>query len=145
MANDPPSLAVASASISRRGADMLIAAAIDAAQASGIEIAVAVVDVGGALKSFSRTDHAPFLTGAVATDKAWTAASFGYPTHVWNALMADPKLAPLGLTPRLVAVGGGVPIMAQGTLIGGIGISGGTYDQDQQIAEAALAKAGLTA
>ena len=137
------SLYVSTAVISRSAADTLIAAAVSAANSFGIEISVAVVDAGGALKAFSRTDKAPFLTVDAATNKAWTAASFGYPTHAWNEYMADPKLAPLSNLPRMMPVGGGYPLVADGILIGGIGISGGTYIQDQEIAEAALQAVGL--
>jgi uncharacterized protein GlcG (DUF336 family) len=127
------------ASINRQAAAALIEAALRAAHDIGIEVAVAVTDATGHLRAFERTDGAPFLTVDVAIDKAWTASSFGYATHVWNDyITADPKVAPLAYRPRMVAVGGGYPILEDGKLIGGIGISGGNYQQDQQAAVAAL-------
>ncbi len=82
--------------------------------------AVAVVDATGYLRAFERTDDAPFLTVNVAIDKAWSSASFGFPTHVWNDHVTnDPKVVPLAYRPRMVAVGGGYPILEDGTLIGG--------------------------
>ena len=69
---------------------------------------------------------------------------FGYPTHVWNDYVSnDPKVTPLAYRPRMVAVGGGYPILENGKLIGGIGISGGNYQQDQDACVAALRKLGF--
>lgn len=135
---------IAAANISRDAAAGLIAAALDAGRDLGIDLAVAVTDATGSLRAFERADGAPFLTASVAVDKAWSAASFGYPTHVWNDYVTnDPKVAPLAHLPRMVAVGGGYPILENGMLIGGIGISGGTYQQDQDAAVAALRKLGF--
>ncbi|WP_232967014.1 heme-binding protein, partial [Pseudomonas koreensis] len=55
----------------------------------------------------------------------------------------DPKVAPLAYRPRMVAVGGGYPILEDGKLIGGIGISGGNYQQDQDACVEALMKIGF--
>src|SRR5438128_139213 len=135
---------IATASINREAAAALIDAALAAAREIGIEGAVAVTDATGNLRAFERTDGAPFLTVDVAIDKAWTASSFGFPTHVWNDYVtSDPKVAPLAYRPRMVAVGGGYPILENGKLIGGIGISGGNYQQDQEAAVAALHQLGF--
>ena len=138
MTTSKPQSTIATASINRDGALALINAARAAAAQIGIEVAIAVTDAGGHLTAFERSEHSPFLTADVAIDKAWTAASFGLGTHVWNSIVRDAKVAPLAHRPRLVAVGGGVPIRLNGQVVGGIGISGGTADQDQQAAEAAL-------
>ena len=80
------------ASINRQAATALIEAALAAARHIGIEAAVAVTDATGNLRAFERTDGAPFLTVDVAIDKAWTASSFGYATHVWNDyITTDPR------------------------------------------------------
>ncbi len=133
-----PAKSFATASVTRASAAALIEAAHASAKNIGIEVAVAVTDAGGHLKAFERPDGAPFLTGEVAIDKAWTAASYGIATHTWNGYISDPKVAPLATVPRLMPVGGGNPVKEGGKLIGGIGVSGGTYQQDQEIAEAAL-------
>ena len=71
----------------------------------------------------------------------WTISSI---THVWNDYVSnDPKVAPLAYRPRMVAVGGGYPILEDGKLIGGIGISGGNYQQDQDACVEALTKIGF--
>jgi uncharacterized protein GlcG (DUF336 family) len=129
--------------ISTEAARALVAEARAAAAELGIHVTIAVTDAGGHLKVFDRADDAPFLTVDVAIDKAWTAASFGLATHVWNAILEDSKVAPLAHRPRLVPVGGGSPIVKDGKLIGGIGISGGNALQDQQAAEHALRKLGF--
>lgn len=122
-------------------------ALIQAAQAAcrdiGIEVTTAVTDAAGNLKAFERSDKAAFLTVDVAIDKAWTAASFGVGTHVWNAILTDSKVAQLAHRPRLVSVGGGCPIVESGQVIGAIGISGGNAQQDQDAAETALKALGF--
>ena len=133
----------ATASVSRDAAAALVEAALAAARELGFEAAVAVTDATGVLRAFERHDGAPFLTAEVAIDKAWTAASYGYPTHVWNAYVADPKVAPLANLPRMMPVGGGHPLLDGGKLVGGVGVSGGNADQDRQAAELAMAKIGF--
>ncbi|MFL6697504.1 MAG: GlcG/HbpS family heme-binding protein [Vitreoscilla sp.] len=131
------------ASISRESADALIAAASAATRDIGLKVTIAVTDAGGHLSALARDDGAPFLTVNVAIDKAWTAASFGLPTHVWSDVIADPQVAQLAHQPRLVAVGGGVPIVVDGRVVGGIGISGGNARQDREAAEIALKSLGF--
>lgn len=128
----------ATASICREAASSLIKAALEAVGKAGFEAAVAVVDQTGSLRAFERSDGAPFLVTDIAINKAWSAVSFGIPTHVWNQIISDPKAAPLALQDRLIAVGGGYALYEDGKLIGGIGISGGSYEQDQQAAETAM-------
>ncbi|MEU1624197.1 heme-binding protein [Streptomyces sp. NPDC020096] len=130
-------------SISLSASSALVEAVRQAAEEIGFDAATAVTDAGGHLKAFERTDGAPFLAAEVAVDKAWTAASFRLPTHVWNSYLADPQVAPLAHHPRLMAVGGGYPIIENGQVIGGLGISGGSYEQDQQAARAALGSLGF--
>lgn len=122
---------------------------IDAAEAKAAELGkafvIAVVDDGGVLKAFSRMDGAPLLSVQVATDKAYTAVGFGLPTHGWyDFIKDDPPLAagaPTGID-RLVVFGGGYPIQVDGAVVGGVGVSGGHYSEDMQVAEAALTAVG---
>lgn len=95
--------------IAAAAAQRLVRAAHDSAERLGLTVAVAAVDTGGHLVAFERADRVPFLAGDVAINKAWTAASFGRPTHVWNDYIADPQVAPLSTLPRMTAVGGGYP------------------------------------
>lgn len=136
---------VATASITRDAALELISASRAAAKDIGIEVAIAVTDAGGHLIAFERANASPYLTADVAIDKAWTAASFGLGTHVWSSIISDAKVAQLAHRPRMVAVGGGLPIKVSGQMVGGIGISGGNAEQDQQAAEIALRALGFDA
>ena len=139
----PKVAVVQTSSVSRSAVNALLEAAGDAAAAAGFEAAIAVVDAGGNLKGFSRTDDAGFLTGEVAIGKAWTAASLGSPTHLWNERLANPKEAPLAHHPRILAIGGGYPLLYGGQVVGGIGVSGGHHTQDQGAALAALKVVGF--
>lgn len=102
-----------------------------------------MTDAAGYLKAFERTDGARFITIEVAINKAWTAASYGVATHVWNAVVSKPEVAQLANVPGLMPVGGGCPIVENGLLVGGIGISGGDHLQDRQAAETALKALGF--
>ena len=133
----------ATASITRDAAQALIAAADAASRDIGMKVTIAVTDAGGHLVALARHDGAPFLSVNVAIDKAWTATSFGLPTHVWADVIANSQVAQLAHRPRLVAVGGGVPVVVDGRVVGGIGISGGNAVQDRQAAEIALKATGF--
>ena len=133
----------ATASITQDAARALIAAANAASRDIGIKVTIAVTDAGGHLAALTRDDGAPFLSVDVAIDKAWTATLFGLPTHVWSDVIANPQVAQLAHRPRLVAVGGGVPIVVDGRVVGGIGISGGNAQQDRDAAEIALRALGF--
>ncbi|MEU2718095.1 heme-binding protein [Streptomyces sp. NPDC007205] len=143
MSSDTPEKSSPASAITQTAAGALIAAVHEAAARIGFTAAVAVTDPGGHLQAFDRADGAPFLTAEIAVDKAWTAASFHTPTHAWNDYLADPRIAPLAGHPRLMAVGGGYPIIDNGRCVGGLGISGGSYEQDQHAAEEALAALGF--
>lgn len=123
-------------------------AAATHAQTLGAPVNVAVVDASGVLAAFLRMPGAPLHSVDIAIDKAYTAVSFGLPTHLWaEALQSHSAAVREGivLRPRFVAFGGGLPIVEAGQRIGGIGVSGGTEDQDHAIAQAGLAALGLAA
>ena len=142
-ANNSSAKSVLTPNITRAAALDLIRAARAAAERLGVGMAIAVTDTGGHLRAFERADDAPFLVAEVAINKAWTAASFGRPTHVWNEIVQSPEVAPLNQHPRMTALGGGYPIVEGGQVIGGLGISGGSSAQDQQAAEEALRELGF--
>ena len=108
----------ATASVSREAAQALLGAATAASRELGIAVTIAITDAGGHLTALARDDGAPFLSVNVAIDKAWTAASFGLPTHTWADVIADPQVAQLAHQPRLVAVGGGLPLVSAGRVVG---------------------------
>jgi uncharacterized protein GlcG (DUF336 family) len=132
-------------SVSANLAQRMIEAAEDKARQIGVAMNIAVVDESGILKAFSRMDGAALLSVQIAQDKAYTAVGFGMPTHGWfDFIKDDPPLA-AGAAPgidRLVIFGGGYPITVDGVVVGAIGVSGGHYSQDQEVAEAGLAAIG---
>ncbi|MBM3374152.1 MAG: heme-binding protein [Betaproteobacteria bacterium] len=111
------------------------------AQSLGIGINVAVTDRAGVLMAFLRMPGAFLHSIDIAIDKAYTAASFGFPTSQWGALVAGDELLRIGLNqrPRLVMFGGGLPIVEAGERIGAIGVSGGSAEQDEACAAAGVA------
>lgn len=123
-------------------------AAVQHATQLGVRINVAVVDACGLTVAFARMAGAPLHSMDIATDKAYTAASFGLPTGQWHeALAAHSEAVRQGLVlrPRFVAFGGGLPITAAQQCLGGIGVSGGSEAQDEAIARAGLGALGLDA
>ena len=120
-------------------------AAVAKAEALGIRINVAVTDASGTLMAFLRMPGAFLHSIDIAIDKAYTAASFGFPTSAWGAALANDELLRAGLNarPRLVLFGGGLPVVEGGECIGGIGVSGGSAEQDEVCAAAGLAALGL--
>ena len=84
-------------------------AAVAKAEALGIRINVAVTDASGTLMGFLRMPGAFLHSIDIAIDKAYTAASFGFPTSAWGAALANDELLRAGLNarPRLVLFGGG--------------------------------------
>jgi uncharacterized protein GlcG (DUF336 family) len=87
-------------------------------------------------------DRAPLLCIRIAQDKAFSVAAFGgLPTAEWWRLLESEPALLHGIvkTDRLVIFGGGVPLVSEGRMIGGIGVSGGSSEQDVRIAEAGAA------
>jgi uncharacterized protein GlcG (DUF336 family) len=129
-------------SINSEAARRMIAAAEAKAAELGKPFVIAIADDGGHLKALSRMDGAPLLSVQIAQDKAYTAAGFGMPTHGWHDFIKDdPPLAagaPTGID-RLVVFGGGYPITDGDAIVGAVGVSGGHYSEDMEVAEAALA------
>ena len=131
------------ASITAETAQRIIAAAEVKAVEMGRPMSIAVVDGDGTLKAFTRMDGAPLLSVQLAQDKAYTAISFGgMATHEWFDFVKNdaPLLHGITKTERLIIFGGGYPIKTDAGIIGGIGVSGGHYSQDMEVAQAALAE-----
>ena len=120
-------------------------AAVAHAEALGIRINVAVTDASGVLMAFLRMPGAFLHSIDIAIDKAYTAASFGFPTSQWGGVIGDDELLRIGLNQRarLVLFGGGLPVVESGQRIGGIGVSGGSAEQDELCALAGLRAIGL--
>ena len=123
------------------------AAAARWAEEAGIRVNVAVVDAGGNLAAFLRMPGAFLHSIDIAIDKAYTAAGFGLPTGAWSGVLQSHSAAVregIPLRPRMVCFGGGLPITHEGRVIGGIGVSGGSEEEDEACARAGLVALGLT-
>jgi uncharacterized protein GlcG (DUF336 family) len=134
-------------SIDWRAAHEAVGAAAQHADSLGIRINVAVVDTGGNLAAFLRMPGAFLHSIDIAIDKAYTAASFGLPTSQWHAaLQQHSEAVREGIVrrPRFVGFGGGLPLQEAGQRLGGIGVSGGSEEQDEACAQAGLAAIGLS-
>jgi len=126
-------------SISLEGAQRVLAAALAKAAELGLAMCVTVSDPSGLPVLTARMDGAPRLSARIATDKAYSVASFGgAPTHGWwDAIKDEPALVHgITKTPRLTIFGGGLALRAAGELVGAIGVSGGSVSQDRQVAQA---------
>ena len=101
---------------------------------------MAVLDDGGNLKAFARMDGAPILSIEISQHKAYTAL-FGFATQdFFKFIQTDPSLlAGIPQLARVAAYGGGLPIEVDGAIVGAIGVSGGTVQNDIDCAEAGLA------
>ena len=129
-------------SISTELAHKVVAAAEAKAKEMAHPFVIAVCDEAGVLKAFSRMDGAALLSVQIAQDKAYTAVGFGLSTDAWHEFIKnDPPLAAgaVGGIDRLVVFGGGYPIKVGAAIVGAIGVSGGHYKQDMEVAEAGLA------
>jgi uncharacterized protein GlcG (DUF336 family) len=117
-------------------------AALASCRAQGFQVGVAVVDRSGLTQVFLRDRFAGAHTVDVATNKAWTAASFRTSTlDLANESQAGKPMSGIRSTPRMLAVGGGVVIEAGGSIFGGIGVSGAPGGD----ADDACARAGIKA
>lgn len=116
-------------------------AAVAHAETLGIRVDAAVVDRGGNTVAFLRMPGAYLHSAELAVDKAYTAASFGFPTDRWPELIGDSRGLAMGLPVRhrLVVLGGGLPIRHDDECLGGIGVSGGTEAEDMACARAGVA------
>jgi len=120
-------------------AKKVAAAALAEARANNWTMAAAVVDPGGILVYFEKIDDTQNASSRIAIDKARSAALFKRPTKTFQDSV---ERGGIGLRVMMLraasAVEGGVPIIVDGKIIGGLGVSGGTAEQDGQCCKAAI-------
>jgi uncharacterized protein GlcG (DUF336 family) len=105
-----------------------------------VPVTVVVVDEGGNLKALWRMGGAPLVSISTATNKAYAAAAIGMPVDdFFRAIKEDAAaVASFASRPGLSLIAGGVPLILDGELVGGIGVAGAmTGAEDRRIAEAA--------
>ena len=117
------------------GAKIVLAAAEQAARGKDLKLSLSVVDISGNLLAFTRMDGAPLGSIDASLKKARTAALFGAPSKVFEDLLH-------GGTTSLLAFDivspsqGGMPVVVDGTVVGGVGGSGGLGQDDEFAARA---------
>jgi len=107
-----------------------------------LPVAIALADAEGGLVYFGRMDDALPASNAIAIAKAYTAAVFRMSTRKLGELAQPGKMlygVEHSLNERIVLFGGGLPLQCQNRIVGAVGISGGTVDEDIDVARAACA------
>lgn len=134
------------ANVLQDGAEKIMEIAEREALRVGKGLAIAVVDSGGFIVSIRRFDGARPMTPLIALSKAYTSAVMQRPSGMlkpWSN--SDPvffsQVATMGNFP-IVATGGGMTLKRDGEFVGGVGVSGGTPGEDQQVAEAIVLELG---
>jgi glc operon protein GlcG len=116
--------------------DIALAAAKEAERIK-VNVIIAIVDAGGHLVYLERFDKAQFGSIDVAVHKARCSVAYKRPTKAFEEAVSNGKISLLTLD-DICAVEGGLPIIQSGKIIGAIGVSGGTAQEDGQIAVAGV-------
>ncbi len=128
--------------IKHEEARQIISAAVRKAEEIGQPMNIAVMDAGRNLLAFERMDGAWVASIDIAIDKAFTSAGRGLSTRKIGE-MAQPGQPLFGINTtnggRIVIFAGGLPLVRDGEVVGAIGVSGGSVDQDEEVAEAGVA------
>ena len=128
--------------IDNRTAEAVIAAATQHAEAIGVPQNIAIVDEAGHLVAFRRMDGAKFFSVEIAIAKAFTAAGARKATREIGPA-TQPGAGGFGAQNlhggRFTTLPGGIPLVADGHVVGAIGVSSGSVDQDHAVAEAGAA------
>ncbi len=124
------------------GVKIILAASEAKANEIGVPMSIAIVDEGCNLVAFERMDGAKITSIDIAINKAFTAAGSRKGTHEY-ADVASPGKPAFGIhvsnQGRFTIFGGGLPILINGQVVGGVGCSSGTAEQDRQVAQAGIA------
>ena len=124
------------------GTKIILAASEAKAKEIGVPMSIAIVDEGCNLITFENMDGAKITSIDIAMNKAFTAAGSRKGTHEY-AEVASPGKPAFGIhvsnQGRFTIFGGGLPILIKGEVVGGVGCSSGTAEQDREVAQAGLA------
>ena len=112
------------------------------AEKQGVPMSIAISDAGGNLIAFRRMDNAALFSIQIAMDKSFTTVFGKMPTGNFANLYRTGELVPLFFHERWITFPGGFPIIKDGRILGGIGVSGGTTE-DVYVAKAALKAGGF--
>ncbi|AVH44978.1 GlcG/HbpS family heme-binding protein [Agrobacterium tumefaciens] len=127
--------------LSLADAYILISGARAKAEEIGVPMCIAITDESGQLIAFERMDGSKVTSTIIAQDKAYTAAGAKRSTESYGAA-SQPGQPAYGINSaiggRLMVVAGGIPVVVDGEVVGGIGISSGTPEQDHACAQAGI-------
>lgn len=133
------------AGLTLAAARRVVAAVLAEGTGMGVPLSVALVDAGDQLVAFERMDGADLVSIGLARDKAFTALVNRMPTADLGP-MVQPGTEFYGYDSvaagRMIVFGGGLPLERNGVLVGALGVSGGSAEQDQRAAEAGVAAFG---
>jgi uncharacterized protein GlcG (DUF336 family) len=122
-------------------AQLLVEAAVEKAVQMGVPQCVAVADEAGTLIAFERMDGGKVSSVSIAIDKAFTAAVARNATSFYGQV-SQPGGPAWGINQTNMGhfnvIGGGLPVIVDGTVVGGVGVSSGTAVQDEEVAQAAV-------
>ncbi|WP_349295509.1 heme-binding protein (plasmid) [Thioclava sp. 'Guangxiensis'] len=122
-------------------ARVLIAGARAKSEEIGVPMCIAITDESGNLVAFERMDGGKVTSSIIAIDKSYTASGAKKATHDYGTA-SQPGAPAYGIGSaiggRLMVVGGGLPVIVDGEVVGGIGVSSGTPDQDRAVAQAGI-------
>ena len=124
--------------IDNAGAAAVLDAAEQAANAQGHRVVIAIVDPWGELIELRRTEGAQVASSRVAVDKARTAAIFVRPSREMEEQVTNGRIGALALHGASALIGG-IPLVYEGEVVGAIGTSGETPDEDEAISVAGAA------
>jgi glc operon protein GlcG len=131
------SLVLRSVSLGASGARVAIDAAVMESRAMDRRLSIAVVDSSGELLAFHRMDGAVLVSIASAIIKAKTVVRTSVASKVLEDMLRDGNLSVM-LMPGTAAMGGGMPIVVEGAIIGGIAVSGDTVETDERACQAGI-------
>ena len=136
----------ARATLSIDAIQAMLNAAVARSKALGVKLHITLLDHAGNLAGFISFPGAPRIAETTANRKAFTAVNTGMPTGQWEAYVnsipaSEQKI--IDSIPGYVAAKGGHPIVKDGLVLGGIGVSGADQERDEDVALAALRAIGL--
>ena len=127
--------------INLENAKKIIEGAEQKASEIGVQMVISVIDEGGNLVAVHRMDDAWLASIDIAQNKAWTAVALKMPTsNLEEATVPNAELFGLNTTNqgRIVVFGGGIPLEADGKVVGAIGVRGSSVPDDVKVAEAGV-------
>jgi len=139
-------ISVPRATLSIDAIQAMLNASVARAKALNVKLHITIMDHAGNLAGFISFPGTPVIAKTTADRKAFTAVNTGMSTSQWevyvNSIPAS-ELKIIDSIPGYVAAMGGLPIIQDGMVLGGIGVSGANQEIDEDVARAALAAIGL--